>query len=419
MTEFYASGYGIRFAAVTAFFATDILLIYITVRRGIEKRPLSQMLTSGLIALAFITLTTVMAQSHFYSFRTGQWKVEAPLWMLALVWCAGIMYIMFTVASGLRERRSAVTWDTVREAMDNIPAGMCFFDSEGLPSLTNRKMLNLITGLTGSDFQSLDELREVLGGRSDYMQVAFPDGTIYAYSERPLMTESGSEYTGSFLFNITELEEKKQELEKQTESLKKISDQLKYLNENAYKLAREEEVLSFQTRLHDAMGAGITAVHRILEQNLPEDDYADAISVWRRSAEIAYADAEDVRGEGTIGDFASDSAALGVRFELKGNIPDDRDAEDVIMTALRTGLTNCVKHAGATVMCAEITDEDGETVVRITNDGKIPDGEIVPGGGLNNLTERAARIGGSVSTVTDPEFALIVRFPSDREELIP
>jgi signal transduction histidine kinase len=234
----------------------------------------------------------------------------------------------------------------------------------------------------------------------------------------PLTTESGEEYTGVFLFDITDLQEKKSELERQTEDLRKMSDQLRYLNENAYKLAREEEILAFQTRLHDAMGAGITAVHRILEQNLPEGDYAEAIRVWRRSAEMMDAGNNSYSINGSIGDFAHDAEALGVRFELTGDMPGEKDTEEVILTALHTGLTNCVKHAGATEMRAVIENEDGDTVLTITNNGKAPGGEITPGGGLSNLMSRVARLGGRMEIISQPEFSLRIVVPTHDTDLL-
>lgn len=430
MNAFYTYGYGVRFAVVVAYFAVSICLLYITIHSFADRRPRLSCTLNCLISFACIALTTVLAQCHFYSFRTGQWRVAAPLWAVLFMLAVLITFAAAVIVQRVRLRRSTVTMTAVREAIDNIPVGICYFDRNGLPRLSNRMMLRLGIMLSGSDFQSIDELRKVLSKythdgeneepahKSSGLIVTLPDNSTYSYSEMPLTTEAGEEYTGVFLFDITDLQEKKSELERQTEDLRKMSDQLRYLNENAYKLAREEEILAFQTRLHDAMGAGITAVHRILEQNLPEGDYAEAIRVWRRSAEMMDAGNNSYSINGSIGDFAHDAEALGVRFELTGDMPGEKDTEEVILTALHTGLTNCVKHAGATEMRAVIENEDGDTVLTITNNGKAPGGEITPGGGLSNLMSRVARLGGRMEIISQPEFSLRIVVPTHDADLL-
>lgn len=423
MTEFYTCGYGVRFALVTAYFIASILLMYVTAVSFYDRESRGRISLNIFITLAFIAITTAAAQSHYYSFRIGLYKLHIPAAVLAAILAAGILYAAAMLLRGHRARRHGVTAYTLREAIDNIPVGMTWFDEEGLPQLTNRRMMSLIMGMSGSDFQSADELRQIIdenrsendGSLGDRAVLTLPDGRSYSYTEKPMQDGSGNNYTGAYLFDITELQEKKRELESQNESLREISEQLRYLNENAYKLAREEEILAFQTRLHDAMGAGISAVHRILEQNLSADAYDDAIRIWRRSAEMAYDDETDSE-TGSVRDFIADSRALGVRFSMDGEMPQDRLSEEVIMTALHTGLTNCIRHAGATEMHADIRETDGEIVTEITNNGRPPEGEIVIGGGITNLRTHAARAGGRVEVISGPEFVLRVILPAERKE---
>ena len=80
MNAFYTYGYGVRFAVVVAYFAVSICLLYITIHSFADRRPRLSCTLNCLISFACIALTTVLAQCHFYSFRTGQWRVAAPLW---------------------------------------------------------------------------------------------------------------------------------------------------------------------------------------------------------------------------------------------------------------------------------------------------------------------------------------------------
>ena len=52
--------------------------------------------------------------------------------------------------------------NSVKEAFDNLPSGICFFDKNGILTLCNHQMYRLFFALTGKDLQSLSELQEFL-----------------------------------------------------------------------------------------------------------------------------------------------------------------------------------------------------------------------------------------------------------------
>ena len=59
------------------------------------------------------------------------------------------------------------------------------------------------------------------------------------------------------------------------EKLPEISRELRYLSDNVLILTREREVLAAKTKLHDQMGAGLTAIRQNLLQG--SEDYSDAV----------------------------------------------------------------------------------------------------------------------------------------------
>ena len=62
--------------------------------------------------------------------------------------------------------------------------------------------------------------------------------------------------------DVTKQYHEKINLTKQTEKLKEISRELRYLSDNVLILTREREVLAAKTKLHDQMGAGLTAIRQ-------------------------------------------------------------------------------------------------------------------------------------------------------------
>ena len=62
------------------------------------------------------------------------------------------------------------------------------------------------------------------------------------------------------------------------------------------------------------------------------------------------------------------------------------------------------------------TDEDA--TVAVTNNGNIPEHEIVEGGGLSTLRRRVERAGGTMTVQSFPCFQLTVTVPKEKEGLL-
>ena len=90
----------------------------------------------------------------------------------------------------------------------------------------------------------------------------FPDGKACDYQENEVIDSDGNVYTEAVFMGISKQYHEKINLTKQTEKLKEISRELRYLSDNVLILTREREVLAAKTKLHDQMGAGLTAIRQ-------------------------------------------------------------------------------------------------------------------------------------------------------------
>ncbi len=91
------------------------------------------------------------------------------------------------------------------------------------------------------------------------------------------------------------------------------------------------------------------------------------------------------------------------RFVQLGPIPPlDAERSQVLICAVREGLLNVEKHAGATTVVVSLGEVDGGVQVAVADDGGAPGGDGEGTGiGLALLVEKAARLGGRVSLVHD------------------
>jgi signal transduction histidine kinase len=105
------------------------------------------------------------------------------------------------------------------------------------------------------------------------------------------------------------------------------------------------------------------------------------------------------------------------RIVFHGHVDDivAGDLLDDVEAVVREGLANAVRHAGATAVVVEVGCEDGDTVVRVVDDGVGPAGRA-RASGTANLGARAEARGGSSSLGPgdDGGSVLTWRVPGDR-----
>ena len=389
---------------------------------GSEKGRLYGLIDAGLFLLLFAVLT-VLAGSFSRMHEENRAAIPFPLPMPVL-WCATCAAFGYLVAEAVlryRRRDAYLGRNCVKQAMDLFPCAVCYFAPSGDVKLCNLQMHRLFHRLAQKELQTLTDLTQALGEcdeRSGIIRLSevrqtylFPDSRVWRYSQNEV-TADGTTYTEALFTEVTELYEKNLELHRQTAQLQKIAVELKQLSENVQTLAEERETLTAKTRLHDSMGSGLLAVRRILQQKTDSSENAAAVMQFRRAVEVLQE--ENIRPQYDIEEFVRDAAVSGIRVTITGELPKEKELLHWILPILRESCVNAARHADATALyvAAERTEES--CVLRIRNDGKLPEGEIVPRGGLADFKKRMAEAGGRLDIQSQPVCLLTVTLPAGK-----
>lgn len=305
-----------------------------------------------------------------------------------------------------RLKRSAV-----KEAFDNLPSGVCFFNQNGMVVLCNHQMHRLVFAMTGKDLQSLPEFQDFLEGlrgqenrKGDVFLLK--DQTAWSFSQEEIITNDGGIYIQVTASNVTELYIKQKELEEDNKRLEEYAERMRRLSANIFSLIREEEILNMKMRVHDDIGRSVIATRRFLQQNRPLSELD--LSVWKNAVRLLKHENEMTEEKDSLVRLMAEAKGIGIRISINGDFPEKKEIGELFMTAIRECMTNAVRHAGARELYVKLFRIQDVEMAVITNNGAVPEGEIAEGGGLSSLRVRIQKKGGRMKIRKTPGFELTV-----------
>lgn len=415
-------------------FLSLVGLMFLLIVRRMRKCQAPACFAPAALLLAVGAALTFMVEGND-ALETGRALSVAGQWVCALPWA--LHALLFAVSGAVcawglfTERRVAqreITPESIREALDNLPSGLCFSKLSGIPLLTNRKMYRLSEALTGHVFRNAEELwRELLnfgggegiecvrGGTSPVFRL--PNGGVWQFT-RAGLTIDGKRYIQTTAADITRLYTLSQELAQSNAALHAQHERLKNLLAQIVQIKREEEILASKVKLHDELGRCVLAGRRLLLQEGVGEGIGPVLALWNETVkklEVSLGDTE-AAGDDTLRQLADAAAALGCEIEFEGELPQNEETAYLLLSAAREAVTNAVRHAGADRVTVRLTEKEDMLAAEITDNGAKQPASIVEGGGLQNLRRRVERAGGAMEITCEGGVRLQLMLPFAGEE---
>ncbi len=311
--------------------------------------------------------------------------------------------------------------DSIKEAVDQLPMGLCFFDKNNRMVLCNRQMYSLALRMGDCDLQVVYDLEMMLYRPLPSVRVyedwiyGLDDGTVWQFSKQFIISKSGQTYMEIKAIEITMLHKLKEELLRNNEVKEEMVTRLENISQYMKVSTREKEILRLKARVHSEFGEGLQRIHHYIHHDGDMEERQTILSHQRKIAKMILGEV----GQGDIDDPMIEFERLMKRLNrtlvLKGTMPTKKEMRSFLVEILRECRTNMIRHARATTMYVRIFQKDGWLYMDVSNDGKVPEKEVVEGGGLSALRARIEDKGGKMTVISQPEFILVVGLPCKEE----
>ncbi len=327
-------------------------------------------------------------------------------WIILLVI---IMVISITLASFFKHwKKNHITPMSVKDSIDMLHAGLCYWEKGGRIILSNKKMDEICLAVSGEMLLNGDRFHKCI----DSECMSMPDGTT-KYFFHNLVEFEDKQIHELIAVDVTELYKKNELLEEETISLQKMNENLRRYNQEIEETVRKQEILDTKIYIHDEMNRLMLLTTAMTENSISEEEFYSVLTLWRNNAILLGNEVEKNKKDTEILEINKLAELLGINIVWVGKslyeIP--KKHQEILIMVIREAIANAVKHAEAKNVKVNIENVSGGVTAAVSNDGKKPSRNVSLGGGLSNIRRMVEAQRGSLKVVVKEQFTLVIHLP--------
>ena len=410
---------------ILAFFLTfclGICALWVVVQRN---RLLPRLLVAlGLIVIgSCVVLYTAEATWRLRTYPLpdiADHFCRLPLVIPALICLIILVWFLRICRTALAYRKRTITRSSIKEGIDKISSGLCFYREDGRVILTNQQMQKLSFAIAGKDLQNAalfwqflqngavkTDAKRLSAGAQPGFRLA--DGTVWTFA-----FEKIGGICQLSAANTTQIQAVTDQLQAKNADLEALNLRLRKYGENVDELTRSKERLETKARIHSELGQALLATRRYLIDETGEQ--AVPLELWQRNIAMLRREAVLKEAEQPLEMLKRIAVSTGIAIEISGEFPKNEAVQTLVVQAAAEALTNAISHAHAKHLYISLEESQYFYAARFKNDGSRPDREIIEGGGLTSLRNKIEHAGGVMEVNSLPDFVLTVTLPKERGE---
>lgn len=347
---------------------------------------------------------------------------ELVLVLFMLTVLVVIFYIFLRIG-----RKDMITKESIKESLDALPDGVCFYRENGTPLLVNVQMSSICEELFNSGIMNVNSFVQrlkdgnfcsnavLVNTRRPVITVKTADGQVWDFRESSLLVKKTT-VNELVAYNVTKQYRLNRRLKERNRSMNEIGERLRSYNKEVADTAREKEILNATVRVHDDLGRALLMLRKYLVQPYEQRNREELLMLWRFNTEVMKNETAPIGPGSNWNLFIRSAENIGVKVVHHGVIPKEENNKFVLIAALSECLTNVVKHAGGNRIDIETAQTSSFVLAKITNNGMPPKEKIKEAGGLKSLRTIVERSGGKMTIESSPSFVMKIMLPRGEAE---
>jgi len=334
-----------------------------------------------------------------------------------------------------REVKNSISTWSIKNAVDQLPSGLMFYESDGVIVLINVQMQRLMQQLIGRVARNAKQFyaaliqgncqpgcRKVeLEGQIVYLM---SDDSAWMFHQSDLLHRR-KRYVQLTATDVTHRWVLTQELNQKNVQLQQRSEELKHIIDNAHDLSLTQELQKTKTRIHDVLGARLAIILRMLRTDEPI--VSEDLSTLAEGILDALKSARDLPSPADkLNQLSETFSSIGVTLDITGDLPNvllegevcsenkqrelDRYAS-LLVDIMREGITNAVRHGFATQIYVKLWHDQEGYHMKISDNGHPLSSYYKEGGGIGGMRQKLSDYGGKLTIDNTQGFVLIASLP--------
>lgn len=360
------------------------------------------------VILIFLLLETIIAKylsdvalkglemSKFFIFKI---KISYHIIFISIL-------VILAFLLKMERKKDTIDRNSIKEAIDNIPVGICFYDKTGKSLLINRVMNRIIFSFSGTYINNIEYFLALLeNNKLDVKKIFFKDSIAYKIKgqvflfDKSTININGVEIFQVIVHNITDLYAKTEKLEEERLKIQNQKKSLEKLLKDIVKINRSKEILISKSKLHHEFGKPVLATKLYFKNSKDSQDNFEYINFAKNQwieviRKIENNLAEEPKSN-LYDELVLGAKSFGCKVVLSGDIKDGNELPYIFIFALKESITNAVRHSNADEVNLNIIKSENKLSGIIRDNGYSEVSEIKEGVGLSSLRKRIEQNGGT------------------------
>lgn len=334
-----------------------------------------------------------------------------PAALILIVEVITVIYLVLGTLHRIHLRKKSLTRSSIKEALDQLPAGVAFAEMSGNVVFANLSMNDISESRFGKDIMDI---------------AGFEHNTIYSDVTKTWqftqehITWRRKPYIQLTANDITEEARINEELKDKNKKLKEIKSRLEIYNRRAEQITISRELLNARRQVHSETGHILLASRHYMEhpESIDEDNFL--ITLKQTNMHLLKEYEEDDTEVDQLADAVEMAKAIAVKVKINGMIPETGELRDILASAINECATNTQKHADGDTLTVTTEEKEDMIIFVLTGNGQplekdtvgsgsVHENTIRETGGLASLRTLVENAGGTMEIKAEEDFTVIIK----------